>query len=299
MLIETVDHWVPSGGHGLYLQEIPAADGKDNGVGVLFLHGAFSNQRLFFNHDQQGAGRYFHELGYPVFLGNMRGHGRSRWPGHPPHDWSWSFDDYVEADIPALLGFVGKHEAGPLFVVGHGLGGYAAAVSLGLFPELQRQVSGLVLLASAINDYRDGDKGRRLELPLARLLSRLHGRMPGRPLRLGPADEPPGLIRQFSQWAEQGSFKSLDGQVDYAEVLAQVTLPVYAAVGEGDTHQASSARVKQLVQRFPGRDHFVQVFGPQHGYPRRFGHYDIVVGRHADEIVFPAVEAWMRRTLGH
>ncbi|MHC1479932.1 alpha/beta fold hydrolase [Frateuria aurantia] len=299
MSIETVDHWVQSGGHGLYVQEIPTTTrGQGDGVAVLFVHGAFSNQRLFFNHRQEGAGRYFHALGYRVFLGNMRGHGRSRWPGPPPHQWDWSFDNYVEEDIPALLGFVRQQEKGDLFVVGHGLGGYATAVTLGLFPLLQQQVAGLVLLASAINDYRDGDKGRRLELPLARLLSRIYHRMPGRKLHLGPSDEPAHLIRQFVQWARHGDFKSLDGHVDYSEMLAKVGIPVYAAVGEADTHQASSLRVRQLIERLGSTDRFVQVFGPGHGYPRRFGHYDIAAGRHADSTVFPAVEAWIRRTRG-
>lgn len=157
--INSIDHWVEVvDRHQLYLQELPAAD-AGHGRAILLLHGVFSNGRFFFNARQQGAARYFHDQGYRVFIGNLRGHGRSRWPAQTAKHWDWSFDTYVEQDIPALLRFVQARHNGLIYVLAHSFAGYALLVALGLSPDQQTRLAGLVLLAAAVNDYSDGGLG--------------------------------------------------------------------------------------------------------------------------------------------
>lgn len=293
------EHWVPSsGGHELYVQDLPPGTGASpDAAAVLCLHGIFSDSRFFYNRSRpHDTARWFAARGYRVFLGNLRGHGRSRWPDGKLR-WDWNFDTYVNSDIPALIDFAANAHPGPLFLLGHSFGGYAAMAALGVQPALQARLRGACTLAAAVNDYSDGGLAKRIELPLASLLARCMGRMPARRLRLGPCDEPPALMAQIARWARHGSFRSLDGAKDYWQLVGRVTLPVYAGVGAADRFHASPARARKLLDHLGGRDRTFQVFGQRDGFARDFGHFDLATGRAAAEAVFPRVDAWMRARL--
>lgn len=292
--ILSTDHWVDSyDGHTLHLQELlDPTTSNDNAI--LFLPGVFTNSRFFFNRKQQGAARYFHEQGYRVFMGNLRGHGLSQWPPQVKQKWDWSFDTYVEHDVPNLLQFVFEQHNGPIYVVAHSFAGYTLLAALGLKPELQDRLSGIILLGSAVNDYSDGGLSKRLQLPLASMISQLYGRMPGKRFKLGPDDEPKALMHQFAHWAKNGHFSSLDGKRDYWQSLAAVTLPIYAAIGSKDIYHASPARAEKLIKHLSTNDVTFRVFGQDQGDTSDFSHYDIASGLSANAVIFPIIDAWIK-----
>lgn len=293
--VQTRDHFTPSaGGHELHVQELAPAAGAANGAAVLCLHGVFSDSRFFYNAKGQGAGRYLADQGYRVFLGNLRGHGKSRRPAGAGKRLDWSFDTYVEADVPALVNFAAAQHEGPLFGLFHSFGGYTALAALGVDPGLQARLAGVAVLAAAVNDYSDGGLSKRIQIPLSSVIARVLGRLPGKRLGLGPADEPPMLMRQFAQWAAGGSFCSVDGARDYWQALGAVELPVYAGIGAADRFHASPARAKKLVEHLGSKDVTFEVFGREQGFEHDFSHHDIAAGRRAVEVVLPRVHGWMR-----
>ena len=147
--------------------------------------------RTFFRNGQ-GFAEYFRDAGWTVVVADFRGHGRS---GPTPNEnASWSYDDLVLRDLPALTQAVRqRHPHGPFVLVGHSLGGHTGLAAAGL-QKLMPQPNALVLLSS--NLWRpefEPSSWRRFRKSVALkglhfLVSRL-GYFPSRKLRMGPCDE--------------------------------------------------------------------------------------------------------------
>jgi pimeloyl-ACP methyl ester carboxylesterase len=229
------DWWIPtSDGHELHIRQKVADPGADSRRGVLFLPGLFSDGGFFLDSSGRGPATTFLEDGFAIYSASFRGHGRSRHADGINYDWN--FDTYVHHDIPDLIRAVSNVHRGPLFLVAHSMAGYAALAALGMEPKLQRRILGVVALSSAVNDYSDGNLAKRVQVTSAALLSRLLGRFPAKALRLGPSDEPPGVMRQFADWAPGGAFRSADQRTDYWRALWQVSVPVLLGVGGQHTY---------------------------------------------------------------
>lgn len=294
-LTET-ERWVPtSGGHELHVREVAPTAAAPGAPGVLFLPGLFSDGEFFLGRSGQGPAKAFVDEGFVAYLASLRGHGRSRWPERRAYDWN--FDTYVRHDIPDLVRAVAAAHAaahsGPLFLLAHSMAGYAALAALGADPSLQRELAGVVTLSSAVNDYSDGGLPKRAQLTFATVVSRLVGRFPAKALRQGRWDEPAGLMRQFTDWAPEGAFRSADGRTDYWAALGQVTLPVLVGVGAADTFHASPARARKLADHLGGDTELV-VLGRDTGLSWDAGHFDVVRGTRAQAEVLPRVITWMR-----
>jgi len=285
--------WVPtSQGHQLHVLEARLPGGAPGGVGVLFLHGLFSDGRFFLGTHGDGPARYFVEQGCTAFVAELRGHGRSRWP--EKRAWDWSFDDYAREDIPALVRAVRARHTGPLFLLAHSMAGYAALAGLGLEPEVQRMLSGVCTLSTAVNDYSDGGLKKRLMMGFSSVVSGLLGRFPAKALKQGPWDEPAGVMKQFTDWAPTEGFRSSDGKTDYWQALGQVTLPVFSAIGEADVFHASPRRAEKLVSKLGSGDKTLVICGRSHGFGSDYGHFDLVRGSRSRQEVLPRAHEWMK-----
>ncbi|MCW5253394.1 lysophospholipase [Streptomyces sp. SHP 1-2] len=289
-------YWVPtSDGHELHVRRAGEGRAGDGTPGVLFLPGLFADGTFFLGTAGRSPADVFLAEGYAVHAASLRGHGPSR-RADGGRAGDWNFDTYVRHDIPDLVRAVSERHPGPLFLLAHSMAGYAALAALGVAPELQRRLAGVVTLSSAVNDYSDGGLPKRAQILFAATLSRLVGRFPARALKQGRFDEPAGLMRQFADWAPRGGFHSADGATDYWAALAEVTLPALVGVGAADTFHASPARARKLAQHL-GSDVRCTVFGRESGLSWDPGHVDVVRGRRAAEEVLPRLVEWMRRTL--
>lgn len=285
--------WTPtSGGHQLHVRQLAPEGAPEGAPGILFLHGLFSDGRFFLGARGDGPARYFVEQGFTVYVADLRGHGKSRWPER--RAWDWSFDTYAQHDIPDLVRAVAERHAGPLFLLAHSMAGYAALAGLGLHPDAQQRLAGVCVLSSAVNDFSDGGFKKVAMVRFSAVLAGLLGRFPAQALKQGPADEPAGVMRQFADWAPTGAFRSADGATDYWEALGRVTLPVLAGVGEADVFHASPRRAEKLVSRLGSADKTLVVCGRSNGFTRDYGHFDLVRGEHARAEVLPRVQEWMR-----
>lgn len=279
-----------SDGHQLHFAEVPSP-GLTPSCSVLFLHGLFSDSRFFLSTQGTGPARQFIDHGLRVMLGELRGHGRSRMPATKP--WNWNFDTYVLEDIPRLIDAAANAASEPVFIVTHSMGGYATLASLALNERVRRRVAGVVLMASAVNDYSDGPWIKRVSIPFAAAMSHALGRLPARTLKLGPSPEPHGVLRQFADWAAHGRFDSADATTDYWKVLHDVKVPVLSFIGSGDTFHASPKRAERLVRALGSTDVTFIEAGREAGYSRDFGHIDLVRGNAAAVEIIPLAIDWI------
>lgn len=121
---------------------------------IVLLHGICENTRVW-----RETAYFLFELGHPVILFNLRGHGqgsqRSQFPKHyrdaqlPARPFE--FDRIVTYDIPAaLLYTVRKYGQAPT-LVGHSMGGMAARLALG---GVERTDSGVQISSERIEMMR-------------------------------------------------------------------------------------------------------------------------------------------------
>ncbi|MBN9684259.1 MULTISPECIES: alpha/beta fold hydrolase [unclassified Corallococcus] len=288
------EFWVPtSQEHALHVVDARLSTTPDSAPGILFVPGLFSDGRFFLGGQGDGAARTFVDAGCVAYVASLRGHGRSRWPAKRAYDWS--FDTYVRHDIPDLVRAVRARHTGPLFLLAHSMAGYAALAALGVDPSLQASLSGVCTLSSAVNDYSDGGFKKRFQLGFSSAVAGVLGRFPAKALKQGPWDEPAGVMRQFTDWAPTGAFRSADGATDYWSALGNVTLPVFAGVGAADVFHASPQRAQKLVSHLGSAHKDLFVLGRAQGLSWDAGHFDVVRGERARAEVLPRVLAWMRQ----
>lgn len=207
------------------------------------------------------------EHGFEVWTADFRGHGASR-PG-VAEGASWTYDDLVYHDVPALLQAVAEHDPAPLWVVGHSLGAHvvAAALAVGasrVLPHGCVMIAGNVWLPSL-----EGSARRRLRKSLSmrafRGLARAFGYWPSRRLRMGPVDEALPYIEDLNRFWREDAWRSRDGQ-DFLANLPSVEGPVLCVTGSGDRLFGHVEGVRAFTERFgPGRVHFEHVGVGDHG----------------------------------
>jgi pimeloyl-ACP methyl ester carboxylesterase len=293
-MIELAQAWLPvAGGHSLSMRYSGGGKAKP---AILFVHGLFSDSRFFLSPQGKGPSFFFLNHGFRIFLVDLRGHGKSKWPSGKRR-WDWTFDTYAQTDIAAAIRFVQGHHQGPVFLFCHSLSGYAALAGIALQPELQTGLAGVSVFSSAVNDYTDGGFTKQATIRLAALIALAHGRFPAKALRQGRSDEPKGLMIQFAHWARRETFESFDGSTDYWRALTKIIVPIFSAVGERDWFHASPERASKLVARLGSTDKTFLVCGRSHGFSTDFGHSDLVRGSAAQQEILPRVCDWMRAHL--
>ncbi len=215
----------------LALRRVPPSGASRRGV-CLCTH-AMMARGSYFHARGGGFAAHLAAAGIDTFVLDWRGHGDST-PPAPRRD-SWSFDDYVERDLPVAIAAVCEAaaiEPTELCYLGHSLGGLVglAALGTGAIPR----VGSLSLWATSV--WLPGPAGslvRRGSMRAARAVTAALGYMPARALRLGSDDEPHAYVEQLARWALTGQWTSRRG-TDYLAGLSAIDVPVFAASGGGD-----------------------------------------------------------------
>lgn len=215
---------------------------------VVLVHGAFSRQGIFTK--AGGLAEWFRLKGHRVLTFDLRGHGASG-PGAGARDWG--YDDLVLRDLPAVTSSLRARRAkGPLFVVGHSLGGHvalAAAIAGAI------EVDGIVTVGTAMwGEASSPPLARRVaERLVVRAFSAAterRGFFPARALRLGSDDEAVGYVRDLRRMVRAG-WRSRDGAHDYGAGRGALRIPVYAIASAGDRFFAPPSVVRAFHAPFP------------------------------------------------
>jgi pimeloyl-ACP methyl ester carboxylesterase len=288
---------------------------------VILVHG-FGQNRYAWHIPERSMANYLADLGFDVFNVDLRGHGRSAQLGSKR---SRGVDDYIRGDLPAVIDAVlALNGAERVFLLGHSLGGLCAAAAAARAPErvagvvtigpphaLGRGhlVLGSVLRLAAHTVSRSGLlRGSQRRLPVDLLGRALHATrfawnsplapIPVRGWKPGTfaRDELRSYLRSFDgasfgtvdelfQLAATGELRSrMDGQ-SYTRLIEDSRLPLLAVSGAADL-LANPGAVKPIFERSRSADkRYLKVDA---------GHGDLLVGKQAPDLIWPAVGNWLR-----
>jgi predicted alpha/beta hydrolase len=238
-------------GQILDVRRIPAV-GERRGIAVLG-HAMMVDRRSLDRPEGRGLGSSLAARGWEVWLADLRGHGRSG--PTPDEGGSWTYDDIVALDLPALVG-AAKQEGCFVWLVGHSLAGHAsiAAAGCGLYDAAP---DGHVLLAANtwVPELEPSSLLRRKKgaaVLAFRAIRRIFGRFPSRRLKVGPADEAGPYVADIARFWRDG-WRSRGG-VDYFAAMGRVEGPVLNVVGRGDRLYAAPDGARAWTARIPGAE---------------------------------------------
>ena len=293
----------------------PAGESKG---AVLLLHGLGAN-RFAFHWPGRSIAEYLAAQGFDSYVAELRGAGASC-----PELTSWTFHDYLEQDVPALLQCVRavSHQEKVHFV-GHSMGGILAMchgiVSGG------DGLRSLTALGSAL-DYGIGVSGfgpiKRVQPVLERLtslpwgvamqvvsplLARIADPLAGFNFHPDNAEAamvravysnafgaiPTALLSSLATALGPGGLQSRAGEAFQARA-ATLKKPLLLMAASDDRQcpllalEATAAATNAKVLRF----------GSRHGHRAEYGHFDLLLGKHAPEEVWPEVLQWLQAPRG-
>ncbi|MGE3630367.1 MAG: alpha/beta fold hydrolase [Sandaracinaceae bacterium] len=171
-----------------------------------------------------------------VLTFDVRGHGESR-PG-ADEGASWSYDDIVQRDVPALILAARRIAEGrKVILLGHSLVAHASLIHAGLEPD--RTADAIIALAPNLWTPRLEPSRPRRIMKGALLSSwaratRAMGYFDARAFRIGADAEPLPYIEQFRRMWQRDRLSSMDGAIDYEAALGRAALPVLAYSSTGD-----------------------------------------------------------------
>jgi len=297
---------------------------------VLLCHGMGSNR---FNMDgpaRASLARHLVRGGYDVWILELRGAGRSHRPllHRPRAAWAWTFEDYVQHDVPAALHRVRELSgARRILWVGHSLGGMVAYASL--MTQAADAFAGVVTLASP-GMTEIGNEAIDRWIALRRLLWLAPPRIPVRwgawlaapvapaiaasapallrdwfwhpdnfdleivrfMMRRGVEDLPRSLLIEFARWYETRRMSDRYDLFSFAEHLERVRVPMLVVAGSRD-RLTPPADLARLVERLGSSDKTFVVAGHASGFAHEYSHVDLVLGRHAPDEIYPLVSEWL------
>ena len=296
-------------------------------VSVILSHGFFVNS-LFLNlNEDNSLAQYLAQEGFEVWNLSLRGTGRSLKPLKAAPE-SWSLDDMIEKDLPAVIHYVHKESAGrKIFWLGYELGGLVG------YGYLEKRagpgLAGLVTIGAPVTfTHPQQQPMKRLlnleESPaLRKVFLSLNGPFLGKFLiPLMPKLEElfynrdnieaeikeklleetlvainPGVLDQLLLMIRRGEFVSAKGDFSYRKNLARIQLPLLLIGGEGD--MLAPPEAIRAVQRGVGSsERTVRIFGPGAKDSVAYGHMDLILGSRARKEVFPVIARWLRERGG-
>jgi predicted alpha/beta hydrolase len=280
MTADTLDVRADDGAE-LRLWRTTVARSPGRQVPILLVHGTFSNRAFFGGHN--GLAQYLADRGYDTWVAELRG----RSSGHRPH---WGFEDWIVSDAPALLCALCDATGSPRVLwIGHSAGGIIAAGCGARSDANARMLAGIILLAAPAPD-RPGP-WHAMVAAVGSVVGRLAGRFPARALRIGPADEGPGILRQWSGWNLRQRWVGRDG-FDYLGGAKQVSVPALAVAGAGDL-LAPPSSCRRLLDALGGDDHTLMICGRDSGFSRNYTHNRLVISSDAREEIWPRIAGWI------
>lgn len=310
----TADGW----NLGLYRYR---ARGTPRPVPVLCSHGMAGTRLIYDLHPNYSLARFLAASGFDTWLVDLRGRQRS-WPdgGNDP-SLQWSFDDFVDRDLPAAVARVCEISgATEVFWIGMEMSGqalYAAAIA-GTAAGVRAAVtcgspvrtppSALVPGVTAAPKARRKGRvpfgaGSRLAGPIlaytrARVLESSFRACNSDPLvvarymRNGIPNEASDLVDQFALWIRERTMRSQDGARVYSDRLNAVRLPLLVLAAARDLQRPPDA-VRDAYEAFGAADKTFVRAGVTHGFRVDYGHDDLLAGRASPDEIFPLIRDWL------
>lgn len=194
-------------------------------------------------------GKALGDRGINVAAFDLRGIGDS--PVRASRDTDFGYHALASEDLPAIIAAARERfPGGPLFLLGHSLGGQLSALYLA---RGRHEVRGLVLVATSSVYYRGWSGARQIGVlgftQIAALLANVLGHFPGAKIGFG-GREARSVVGDWARLARSGRLAPKGADMDYEAALARVELPILAVSIAGD-RLAPRRAVDNLVAKMP------------------------------------------------
>jgi pimeloyl-ACP methyl ester carboxylesterase len=286
---------------------------------VVLQHGLGSNG-LVFDYPGRSLAQALADASFDCFIPALRG-ARGQRPSEP-----YGLDHYVEQDVPAILA-AARATSGHARVswVGHSLGGIL--MMLHAIEHRDAPIDRFVAIGSAL-DYRAGRsiygqlrllKGllpSKLRWLPFDTLSRWNARLAGHGPKLlaekmnfwrdnvepwimrdimsrGFSAIPVRLLLELDTTFGPDGFSRRAGQLTYLPRASAFGLPSCLIVGSRD-EQCDEAAVDETARLLSSAAKVhVARFGKAYGHAEDYGHFDLLVGKHAEREVWPTIRDFL------
>lgn len=298
----------------------PAVEPARQGPPVVLVHGLAANRRNFDLMEDRSLARWLAARGHDTWIVELRGRGLSTRPRlFSGLKYDWSFDEYVDKDLPAALAAVRRatgKEA--LHLVGFSIGALALYAHL-TEGDNSRGVASLTSLAGAAFFKRMG-KGvsgtlvRNLRWMrhrwLMRVLAPVSGYWHVSPLQIihNPENTTGKIQRramvnmianfarnellQYSDWILSDVFRSIDQRRDYRAELPKLAVPTLFLAGSRDILATADA-VKDTMEQLGATDKKFVLCSRAQGFSVNYGHFDLTIGNRTADEIFPLIGSWI------
>lgn len=313
----TQEYIVPTrDGLSLHLRRIRPREAVVGRAPVMLLHGLGSNHYSF-HFPERSLAYWLSERGHDVWLPELRGHGTSI-----AKRYDWGIDEYLTYDLPAFLEAIRLHsDCDEVHWVGHSMGG-VLLMSYGILNP-QSPIGRGMSVASAL-DYKVGATGFKQLLMLRPILERL-GAIPYGTLThlLAPVTGRRGVraLDTFNAWPSNiepevvrminarcfhtiptsllsslaTTFEPeglcLKSGVRIEAGASEISFPLLMLAGSRDAQVGPEAVLH--TAKLIGDNAKVVVHGPDKGDADHYGHWDLLIGRRAEQEVWPGIAEWL------
>jgi pimeloyl-ACP methyl ester carboxylesterase len=314
MTATTSDGWVLS-------MRRYAASGSGPRRAVVAGHGFAGTSMVWDLMRQYSLARYLAAAGFDFYAVDWRGRGSS-WPrSGPSRDLTWSFDDFVFKDLPAVVGaacaasdvdsvqWIGLEMSGQVLYAG-AISGTAdhvsSAITLGspVLTPPSAKVPGVTAAPRARRhgrvQFRAGAHHAGPVLALVRShqldssfrIANVDPVVPARYLRHGVPDESGVIADQFRDWVDNATMRSVDHATVWSDRTSEVTIPMLLLAAARDLQRPAEA-VRDSLPLLGSRDKTFMQIGTATGYRVDYGHDDLIAARTSPDEVFPLIRDWL------
>ncbi|TGK01419.1 alpha/beta fold hydrolase [Leptospira langatensis] len=321
---KTSDNW------DLTLEHFPPAAGSSaKKYPVILCHGFIANRIYLKINEKSSIVANLQKEGYDVWLLDLRGKQAAGSPSlfFGDKTFDYSIDEYIKQDADAAIQYVQKATGkDKVNWIGHSMGGMLQYARLGSLGE--NRVANFVAIGSPVIMDPPSDALKlwsaftwATHLWPAVPTETWSGIRGGTGIPFFPKKsfeevfwyEPnidPKIVsgvyttsiatvtkrevRQMEKIIETGSFRSEDGKMNYAEGLSNIKIPVLLVAGRRDK-LGFTYSLRYVYDQLGSTDKTLFILSKGKGHSEDYGHTDLVVGKKADDEVFPTILQWLNK----
>lgn len=286
--------FVQSGEHNLHIRHLWRPDAK---VGVLMLHGAIENGRIFYTESGKGLASYLAEQGFDVFVADYPGRGLSE--PKIGRDSQFGQNQVITQDIPKLVEHVVEQTGGPIHVVCHSWGGVLFASSLVRYPRLKSNVLSNVNFGTkrqvTVRNIERFFKVSVFWKRLAPVLSRRAGFLNAVKLGVGSDNETYDSLMESVNWVKLSDWVDTVDGFDYGKAAESFYWPpTWHLTGVKDKVLGHAQDVQLFIAESKNLDAKFSNLSVRKGAKHNYDHINILTHPKAVHDHFPQVAKWMQ-----
>jgi pimeloyl-ACP methyl ester carboxylesterase len=260
---------------------------EKRGAPVVLVHGSFTNRGFWLSQKGRGLASYLVEQGMDVWMMEHRGHGQS--PRNDDYENNTA-ERYARYDVPAIHEFIQEQTGKSPAWLGHSLGGTVIATAVALQAFATPPPAFVMMGTQVVRPNLS------LQIPLAgqiaRGVVRFKKELDGRQMKIGPENEPAGIINEYlARHSLFGRWKSPSTGELLLPLWKQANVPMLGISAVADT--TDPAKYCQRFYRMYGGPKEELLLGKSSGFSKDFAHVDMVVSPEAEVEVWPKISQWL------